>query len=116
MFPVPKSLNNSSESSRGPTLHNRLDCFLQAFRQNLRPSFKVGPQASLFGANLVARNYKSDQRDSYGEDWNQAKAKLHTVPSLRQKAVEKRTVNEDLIKEAIGRNRNATTDFENVLL
>jgi hypothetical protein len=50
---------------------------LQTFRQDLRPSFKVGPQASLFGAHLIARNYKGDQRDSYGEDWNQAKAKLH---------------------------------------
>jgi hypothetical protein len=94
MFPVPKSLNNSPEPTRGPTLHNRLDCFLQAFRQDLRPSFKVGPQGSFFRSNLVARNYKRDQRDGYGEDWNQAKAQLHTIPS--QKAVEKCAVNEDL--------------------
>jgi hypothetical protein len=88
MFPVPESLYNSSESTRGSTLHDRLDYFLQAFRQNLRPSFKVGPQGSFFGSNLIAGNNERDQRDRYGEDWNQAKAKLHTVPSLRRKAVE----------------------------
>jgi hypothetical protein len=56
---------------------------LQAFRQDLRPSFKVGAQGSFFGSNLVAGNYKRDQRDSYGEDWNQAKAQLHTFPLKR---------------------------------
>jgi hypothetical protein len=97
MFPVPKSLNNSSQPARGPTLHNRLDCFLQAFRQDLRSSLKVGTQGAFFGSNLVAGNYKRDQRDSYGEDWNQTKAKLHTVTSSRQKAVERCTVYEDLL-------------------
>ena len=92
MFTVPKSLNNSPQPAGTTALQNRLDCFFEAFRQDLRPSFKVGPQRSFFGSNLAAGNYKRDQRDSYGEDWNQAKAKLHTVPSLREKAAENRSM------------------------
>jgi hypothetical protein len=92
MFPVPKSLNNSPEPIGSPALQDRLDCFFQGFRQDLRPSFKVSPQGSLFGSNLVAGNYERDQRDSYGEDWNQPKAKLHTLPPFRKKAIEKLTV------------------------
>jgi hypothetical protein len=84
MLPVPESLNNSPESASSAALQDRLDGFLQAFRQDLRPSFKVGPQGSFFRSNLVAGNYKRDQRDSYGEDWNQSKAKLHTAPPLRE--------------------------------
>jgi hypothetical protein len=89
MFPVPESLHNSLESTGSHVLQSRLDCLLQAFRQDLGSPFKIGLQSSLFGSNLAAGNYERDQRDSYGEDWNQAKAELHTVPSLREKAVEK---------------------------
>ena len=80
MLPVPESLHNSPESTGRPALQERLHCFLEAFREDLRPSFKVGPQSSFFGSNLAAGNYKRDQRDGYSEDRDQAKAKLHYIP------------------------------------
>ena len=82
MFPVPESTDNSSELAGSPALQNRLDRFLEAFREDFRASLKVCVQTSLFRSNLVAGNYKRDQGDGYGKDWNQAITELHTFPPL----------------------------------
>jgi hypothetical protein len=65
---------------------------LQAFRQDLGSPFKIGLQSSFFGSNLAAGNYERDQRDSYGEDWNQAKAKVHTFPHYVKRLRKKRSM------------------------
>src|SRR6267142_1687362 len=79
---VSESIHKPPELARGTLLQDGLHGLLQALRKNFGASFQIGAQTLFFRADLVSRHTERDDRDCYGENWNQTEAELHCVPPL----------------------------------